>query len=276
MKDDEWRKKTPYASLIGQRFGKLIAVALYRNEGKPIMHCRCDCGNTKEVYVPDLKRGYVTSCGCFRREFRRRDLTGNKFGRLTVLRADDQPHNHPGQFYVCRCDCGNEIVVRGDGLTSGHTKGCGCINTRRKTHGKTHTKLYKVWTSIKQRCTNTNDESYRSYGERGVSICDEWKDSFESFYEWCQGHGYRSELQIDRIDNDGPYAPWNCRFVTRKENMNNRRNTPHIECHGETHTIPEWSKITGISEAVIRKKFHAGWKMERILEWGRENNEPHL
>ena len=240
--------------LTGRRFGKLVAQYSFHDGERWRWHCVCDCGNTKDVIPPDLKRGMVKSCGCYRREFRKVDLTGKRFEHLTVIKAADDDMKHHGQKWICRCDCGNEVIVRSDGLQSGHTKSCGCFNKRRTTHGKSKTKLFKVWTEMKQRCFNPNAEEYDRYGGRGITVCEEWK-SFEPFYEWAVANGYAEGLQIDRIDNDGDYCPENCRWTTRKVQMSNRRNTVYLEHEGAQHTIREWCDITGKTYREVYREY---------------------
>ena len=151
------------SDISGNRYGRLVAEYPVFDGTRWRWHCKCDCGKSKDVIPPDLKRGMVKSCGCFRIDFRKKDLTGMRFNHLTVLRVADDDMKHHGQRWVCKCDCGKEVVIRCDGLQSGHTRSCGCENKRRETHGRSKTKLFKTWTAMKQRCQNVNCNHYKNY-----------------------------------------------------------------------------------------------------------------
>lgn len=165
---------------------------------------------------------------------KRNNLVGQKFGRLTVISFHGMENRN--STWLCKCSCGNEIVVYGCHLKSGLTKSCGCYNSeciggRRRTHGLTGTRLFNIWKGMKTRCFNPNSQAYKNYGGRGITICDEWKSDFQHFHDWAILHGYSDSLTIDRINNDGNYEPSNCRWATRKQQNSNRRNTPHARSH---------------------------------------------
>jgi hypothetical protein len=153
------------------------------------------------------------------------DLTGQRFNRLTAIRFVGRRGTNP--YWVFRCDCGVEKEMQPGAVKSGVVKSCGCLNreltgARRRTHGQYQHPLMKVYTAAKQRCENPNDKAYHNYGGRGVRMADEWQE-FQPFFEWAMANGYKSGLQLDRVDNDGDYAPDNCRFVTRAANNRNKR-----------------------------------------------------
>lgn len=156
---------------------------------------------------------------------RRRDLTGQRFGYLTVISEAERSQNRKVRW-LCQCDCGRQSIVQANNLCSGHVVSCGCRRGK-FTHGMYKTRLYRIWAGILERTgvyKCSKEEAKRLYQERGITVCEEWR-IFENFRDWALPHGYSDGLQIDRIDNDKSYCPENCRWVTPKENSNNRRNT---------------------------------------------------
>lgn len=154
------------------------------------------------------------------------DMTGKKFNRLTVIEISHRTARRR-YFWRCLCDCGNETIIVGDDIRSGHTKSCGCLLKestieRRTTHHLTHTPTYNVWIGLRQRCADINGRGYKNYGGRGITFSDEWL-SFENFYK-DMGDKPKG-LSLDRIDNDGNYCKENCRWATSVVQNNNRRNS---------------------------------------------------
>lgn len=203
----------------------------------------------------------------------REDLTGQKFGRWTVLNYDHTDRSRSA-YWMCKCECGNTKVVKSASLRAGRSKSCGCLHREisreiglktNKTHGQFGTPLYFVWNTMKQRCNNTNSTSYAGYGGRGIIVCNEWKD-FIPFHKWAIGNGYHEGLSIDRKDNDGPYAPWNCRWVTNKTQCRNRRSTTRFLHDGKDLTLPEWEEEIGIKQQTLSSRIYTyGWNIEKAL-----------
>lgn len=193
------------------------------------------------------------------------DIKGNRYGKLTVIsRADSKKRNAGGSRtrWNCKCDCGNMVVVDGDHLKSGHSKSCGCIT---KKHGMFGTRIYNIWSSMKDRCFNKKHDAYKNYGGRGITVCPEWME-FQPFYEWAMASGYADDLTLDRKDVNGNYEPSNCRWATDIEQHNNTRTNRYIEFNGETHTMAEWAKITGINYQTLRTRLDRyKWSIERSL-----------
>lgn len=192
-------------------------------------------------------------------------MVGKKFGRLTVL---EEVQDHKGRW-LCLCDCGNTKEVSGNHLRNGSIRSCGCL--RKENAAKLFTKhggckgkrdrLYFVWRNIKDRTSDSNNKRYKDYGGRGISMCDEWFNSYEAFKTWCIMNGYdedapRGVCTIDRIDVNGNYEPSNCRFVTMQEQCFNKRNNHYITYQGITKTITEWARQCNISRCKL--EYHIG------------------
>ena len=199
---------------------------------------------------------------------------GERFGKLKVIKLhhiEKDKRNRNIEYYLCRCDCGNECIINKIYLKTKETKSCGCLKkenmkkTSQKTikHNKTHTRLYNIWRNIKQRCFYKINSNYKNYGGRGIEVCDEWLDKengFINFYNWAMDNGYKDDLTIDRIDVNGNYEPNNCRWANLKTQAKNRRNNHIIEYNGEKHCISEWAEILKINyntllSRVRRKKY---------------------
>lgn len=204
--------------LTGRVFSRLTVLDQHDNRR---WRCQCVCGNTTNAYHHDLLNGTTVSCGCYGIEVRRKalaqtttDLTGQRFGYLTVIQLTKQK---PGRtHWLCRCDCGNATTVESDGLKRGSIRSCGCLQKAtahqvHTTHGLSDSPEYRTWNGMINRCDHPSQASYPRYGGRGIQVCDRWR-SFENFYaDMGPSHG----LSIERRDNDGDYEPNNCYWADR-------------------------------------------------------------
>lgn len=207
---------------------------------------------------------------------RSKDLTGKRFGRLTVVK-EAQKHVQPcGKKIIvweCVCDCGVVKNVFASNLLSGNTISCGCykrenaskvIKTIKRKHGESETRLYKTWRHMLSRCENKKDISYKYYGMKGVSVCDEWKN-FENFKAWAIENGYAENLTIDRIDPLGNYSAKNCKWETRHNQDRNRRNTINLTYNGKTMCMADWGRELDIPFTTMLGRLRKGKSTEEIL-----------
>lgn len=198
-----------------------------------------------------------------------KNLAGQKFGRLTVIEHLGSSNDNQA-LWLCKCDCGNEKIVKGHNLIKGNTKSCGCLKNemsreRLKKHGKSRTRLYDIWIAIKQRCYNPKNDRYKSYGGRGITVCDEWLNDFQAFYDWAMTNGYKDDLTIDRIDVNGNYEPSNCRWITNLQQQQNKRNSFIVEYKGRKITISQLARENNIKPNVLYGRIKNGWSIEKAV-----------
>ena len=253
----------------GQDISGLVSgrlTALYQTDKKQgeeyYWRCICICEKVKDVRKSNLVAGSTKSCGCSRKE-KSIDIAGLIFGKLTALYQVKRRGKNGEYLWHCLCSCGGTTDVFKGHLTNGTTKSCGCIKRELiTTHGYTHHPLYLIYASMRTRCYNSNDTSYHNYGGRGITICDEWLNNRGDFFEWAEVNGYKKGLQIDRRNNDGNYSPENCRFVTPRENIQNRRNTVHVLLNGESTTAADAAIELGVHRNTV-----GGWvRRKRVNE----------
>lgn len=211
------------------------------------------------------------------------DLTGQRFGRLEVISpafSDERNQWH----WNCKCDCGTNCVKHGSSLRNGGVRSCGCLQKelvakRSLKHGLRNTIFYLIRHNMMSRCYNSNNPGYKNYGGRGITVCDEWRDSLEAFYVWAINNGHEEGLTIERIDVNGNYCPDNCTWIPKSKQSNNQRSNNLITFNGETKTMKEWSEITGLSYSTIRSRKNSGWSDEKTIEtpvlktWSRHKQE---
>ena len=200
------------------------------------------------------------------------DISGGVFGRWTAL-------NYAGNGkYLCRCKCGTERLVRADALKSGESLSCGCLSAelaskRFEKYPAHEKKLRHTYLSMLDRCDNPKAPNYRRYGGRGIAVCDEWRgeSGFEKFCSWSWSNGFNLEtpsrdMTIDRIDNDGGYSPNNCRWVSCRENNNNRSVTLFYTIDGISKPLADWARVLNIPYATLyNRAIRRGWSVEDIL-----------
>lgn len=196
------------------------------------------------------------------------DLTGERFGLLVVMKRT--ANRKRAVMWECQCDCGNITNVDTGSLKNGHTRSCGCaradscrqIATK---HNGSNSPLYVIWVDMKRRCSDNRDPCYKNYGQRGISVCKEWLESFACFREWAENNGYQTKLTLERIDNNRGYCPENCKWATVKEQSNNRRNNINITFNGQTKTLKQWSESIGLSYDTLWQRWKAGWDIPNLL-----------
>lgn len=183
------------------------------------------------------------------------DLTGQVFGRLTVLERYGSTPNGSA-LWLCQCSCGNTTIQRTAVLRNGHVASCGCLQRESNLiHGQYDTPLYCSWECMKARCNNPHNIGYNNYGGRGITVCDDW-NNFVNFQEWALNNGYKEGLTIEREDVNGNYEPNNCRWATMQEQANNRRTCNMITYFDETHSLKDWCRILNLPYKLINDRMH--------------------
>lgn len=260
--------------VVGQSSGRLTVLGLAgkNKHGHNLLECRCTCDNIKITPVSDFLKGKVTSCGCLKNQDYKKvnpDKTGMKFGVLTVLRKAEK-HELPidtqedCSFWVCECDCGNEVILSRRHLTP-RRRGCSncCSQSRTElstTHGLRDTSLYDVWRDIRYRCLDPNNKHYPDYGGRGITLCDEWRTDLKTFYDWAMSNGWKQGLSVERKDNNGPYESWNCKLATAEEQANNRRSNVIVVIEGNSYTLAQAVRLFGkVSYSTAATRIYRGW-----------------
>lgn len=187
------------------------------------------------------------------------DLSGLRSGRLSIISVSHKIKNH--YWWLCKCDCGNEVIISGMRLKSKKTKSCGCI--AKKQNGLSQSSTYRTYKAMLQRCYDSKVPHYKRYGAKGIKVCDRWLDSFFNF---LQDMGSRPEnCTLDRIDNKGDYNPTNCRWATLKKQANNRAGNHIISAFGQKMTLTEWAEKMKINWFTLRKRIITGLPIEIAL-----------
>lgn len=202
------------------------------------------------------------------------DSTGQKFNRLLAVERFKKP-NRCEYFYKCVCDCGNTSIVSGHSLRTGRTKSCGCLIKENagknfETHKLSKTPLFSVYSHMLDRTTEGRKNYKGNYKKYNIKVCDEWRNDFTKFYNWALENGYKYEKlpngynnwTLDRIDPLGDYSPENCRWITIREQQNNRTNNHYITYKGEKDTIANWSRKLNVPYHIILGRIRKGYSFE--------------
>ena len=199
------------------------------------------------------------------------EIIGKKINKLTILSLTKHGYY---VYATCKCACGNTKEICLSNILSGKQKSCGCLVKYRLKNGLTHLQhglskhpLHNTWDKMKARCYNKQDKAYKNYGARGIKMCQEWRNSFINFYNWAIKNGYKPNLSLDRINNNGNYCPTNCRWSTAKQQANNRRTNILITYNNKTQNLLEWSIEKNIPYQTLRARIKTyGWKIQEALE----------
>lgn len=201
------------------------------------------------------------------------ELTGKRFGRWIVIEEYGIRTKCGEIQWICKCDCGKDGIVSSGSLNCGNSKSCGCFfidqtTVRLTTHGCSkkgkRKREYDAWMTMRYRCNNPNSKSYSNYGGRGIIVCDRWNESFEDFYK-DMGSKPTSKHSLDRINNDGPYAPYNCRWDTNEIQSRNKRSNRWVEFEGIKLIISDWAKRLGITHKRLSYHLSAGKGIKEII-----------
>jgi len=250
-----------FIDLTGHKYGRYTVLGFAgKRKSQSYWHCRCDCGNLREVSTGNLRARDDQSCGCLLLEKvrgPREDLTGRRFGMLTVTRYFNS------KKWECVCDCGKITTPLGSNLLRGLSRSCGCqIAARAKgraTHGQTGTLEYRIYTTAKERCSNPNHKNWNNYGGRGIEF------NFSGFEEFMAELGPRPSqaYTTERLNNHKNYEPGNVAWRTRKVQARNRRNNKHITAFGQTKLQTDWADDMGVPDSFIAKRLlYYGWCAE--------------
>lgn len=191
-------------------------------------------------------------------------MIGFRQKRLTIIEILSQRDQYGNIICKCQCDCGNIFTTTLSSINKG-TGSCGCLNKEPTTlrHGMTDTRIHRIWRNMKSRCYNPNATYYEYYGGRGIKVCNEWYNSFESFYYWSINNGYNDELTLDRINKNGHYEPYNCRWISMYDQCYNKRNNIIINHYGEK-TVKDISKIYNMNPEKVRYMYNKGTLQQHL------------
>lgn len=203
---------------------------------------------------------------------------GTRFGSLTVVRPAGKDPSTCKSLSECWCECGAVVVKRNNDLLTGRIVSCGCKKRERSrkqmyeraeqsnAYHMSGTPVYQCWRDMVRRCTDRKSKSFKRYGARGITVCDEWRNSFRTFMKWAFENGFSPDLEIDRIDYDKGYSPENCRFVDIITQANNRSNNRMITFNGKTMTVAQWSRELGLPYGIVKNHTKKGGSLAEIKD----------
>ncbi len=255
--------------MIGQTFNRLTVLSVpYRlKNGVAMWECRCSCGNVKILQSGNVKRGDTQSCGCLRREVKRKDITGQRFGRLLVESIAGSTARKQ-LLWNCRCDCGVQKIISGNSLRMGKTVSCGCfrreiLSTSGIKHGGSSLRAFRAWQEMLRRCRDPNRPAYKDYGGRGIDIATRWLD----FTEFLADMGECPPgLTLERKNVNGNYEHGNCEWATKKAQSRNTRRTIYVEAFGQRVKLIDVCERFGVGRALVGDRINVlGWSVETAL-----------
>jgi hypothetical protein len=282
--------------LTNRVFGKLTVISYVgtktrikgaREVKEHLWKCECDCPNQTIVEIVDhrLTSGHIKSCGCLKSK----PKIGSIFGRLTVIAFVESKKISENKgyqkFWQLQCSCPKKsIVIKHTAeLVAGKVRSCGCLyGVKKTTHGERKTKLYNVWSCMKSRCFDINSSNYDNWGGRGITVCEEWKNSYENFRDWARNKYpnlddlLKQKYELNRVDNDGNYCPENCNFITKKDQAINKRNTlilTYKDITAPARTLWEQFCPKDIKYQIFKGRLRAGWSVEKALETPKLDNK---
>jgi len=267
--------------MIGRKFNLLTvidAVSERNSVGRVMWLCKCDCGEECVREGVKLRNGTSKSCGCLNHVVV--DILGKRFGKLVVMALNPLRNKHGGAMWDCICDCGKNKTYSYQLLKNGKAVSCGCkskewqriFGEQASVHGLCKHPLYKQFHGIIDRCYNPHTPNYPMYGGKGVSVCDEWRNDFKTFYDWALANGWERGMHIDKDHKAITagvkpmlYSPEWCSVMTHFENSQRKRNSILIEYSGETHNLTEWANKLGIKKHTLLFRIERKWPLEKAF-----------
>lgn len=255
--------------LTGQTFKNWTVLERTITSGQHGAHfeCQCTCGAIRRIMGRRLRQGTFPQCECQPR-YNFIDLTDHSFGQWLVLERAHNNLNGATQWW-CQCICGTRRIVVAGNLASGQSLSCGCYkeekNTQRlRTHGQAYTSEYRIWAKMKERCYNPHSNRFKSYGGRGITVCEAWRTSFEAFYQ-DMGPRPSPHHSLERRNNNASYTPENTYWTTPDIQARNTRRNILLTLNGDTFCAEDWAFIKGIHAQTLLWRKHAGWPDEETL-----------